>query len=386
MGLRSTALIAALLFLTGCAATVKKGPSTSSLRVPAEAAQKIVLNMSGPPRSSGSRDWEAFKGEWNGSFRAIAGQLSVAFEVQDGKAKSTGENGTLLEVYVDDYRYLSPGARYGFGIMTGNAYIESKIRFLDLKTGALYGEQAYNTTSTAWQGVFSAMTEKQVDAIAAEVVYEITGRRLVAAGNAGSSVTSTGKQERAVFNATGLPAFAEVGDVDAVPALSLRGKDGYREWLTKPMPRAFVISEQGRWASAWKAAKLRNPADPMDPTARALKHCKEGNGVNCTVYAVDDRVVFTSFPKSDSLAKKEDPPTAPAPQIAAAKANAKPVAVAEGQESYQVEHLEEIRACSPTPRATLASKSAGAEMYSVLCANGDLIFARCEMGNCRVLR
>src|SRR5690349_10688405 len=138
MSLRLFALAAAVAFLTGCAANVKKGYAVEgSVRIPHESRQKIVLNMSGPPRSSGSRDWEAFKGEWNGSFQAQANLASLGFEVQTGKAKPTGEPGTLLDVYVDDYRYLSPGARYGFGIMTGNAYIESRIRFLDLRTGAL---------------------------------------------------------------------------------------------------------------------------------------------------------------------------------------------------------------------------------------------------------
>ena len=283
--LRSIALIAALALLTGCAATVKKGgEGRPSVRVPAESAQKIVLNISGPPRSTESRDWEAFKGEWNGAFRAQTAAAGIAFDIQAGKARPTGEAGTLLDVNVDDYRYLSPGARYGFGIMTGNAYIESKIRFLDLKTGASFGEQSYNTTSTAWQGVFSAMTEKQVEAIAAEVIREVTGRSASAVARS-APLAPPAAGDRIAASA--------VTDVDAVPGLGARGKDGYRDWLTKAFPRAFVIGERGRWYATW-STRPRNPADPTDPAARALKHCADAGGTQCALYAVDGKVVYVA--------------------------------------------------------------------------------------------
>jgi hypothetical protein len=71
---------------------------------------------------------------------------------------------------------LSSGARFGFGVMTGNAYIDAKIQFADLKSGRPFGERSYNTRSTAWQGIFSAMTEKQVQAIAAEIAREVKPR------------------------------------------------------------------------------------------------------------------------------------------------------------------------------------------------------------------
>ena len=57
--------------------------------------------------------------------------------------------------------------------MTGNAFIDSKVSFLDLQTGATLGERTYNTKSTAWQGVFSAMTEKQVQAICKDIVAQV---------------------------------------------------------------------------------------------------------------------------------------------------------------------------------------------------------------------
>ena len=60
--------------------------------------------------------------------------------------------------------------------MTGNAFIDAKIEFRDLKAGALYGERAYNTSSSAVHGVFAAVTPKQIYAIADETLAEIKRR------------------------------------------------------------------------------------------------------------------------------------------------------------------------------------------------------------------
>jgi hypothetical protein len=60
--------------------------------------------------------------------------------------------------------------------MTGNAFVDSKVRFIDLKDGRVWGEQPYNTKSTAWEGVFSAMTAKQVGAICKKMVDTTLGR------------------------------------------------------------------------------------------------------------------------------------------------------------------------------------------------------------------
>jgi hypothetical protein len=63
-----------------------------------------------------------------------------------------------------------------FGIMTGNAFIDAKLRFSDLNDGVLFGEHVFNTSSSAWHGVFAAMTPKQIYAIADEVIREMNSR------------------------------------------------------------------------------------------------------------------------------------------------------------------------------------------------------------------
>ena len=184
------ALVAITFALTGCAATVQKStPATSSapssiapaaaqapVRMPEEASKRLVLNMTGSKASIDAKDWVSFKQEWRAIFQEQVTAAGLKFDFQDGDARPNGEPGTLLTVFVNDYRYVGIGARLAFGIMTGNAYVDATLRFRNLRDGATFGEQAYNTSSSAWHGVFAAMTPKQIYAIADEVIREMKTR------------------------------------------------------------------------------------------------------------------------------------------------------------------------------------------------------------------
>ena len=189
------ATLIALALLTGCASTgqTSSAPPTTAaagqpttvavvtapaqpLRVPAASAKKVVLNMTGPAAVTQAKDWSAFKEEWRTTFADHAKASGVAFDIQRGEAKAGAEAGTLLNVYVNDYRQVGIGARIFLGVMTGNAYIDGKVAFSDLTNGARFGEQSYNTTSSAWSGVFGKMTPQQVDAIATEVFASLKTR------------------------------------------------------------------------------------------------------------------------------------------------------------------------------------------------------------------
>jgi hypothetical protein len=177
LGLKRIAALAAVtIALTGCAAAVVKAPTTAPLRIGPDASKAIVMNVTGSTVATQSADWEQLVGEWRAAMKSEATGIGASFADQEGEPKPTGATGTLVVVNIADYRYLSPGARYGFGIMTGNAFIKSKVQFRDLAAGDLLGERSYDTSSTAWQGIFSAMTEKQVQAICKQIVDEIAHR------------------------------------------------------------------------------------------------------------------------------------------------------------------------------------------------------------------
>ena len=141
-----------------------------------DATKAIVMNVTGSRVATESKDWEQFKGEWRAAMKSEATDIGASFTSQDGPAPPTGNPGTLLVVDIADYRYLSAGTRYGFGIMTGNAFVHAKVEFRDLRNGNVLGDRSYDTSSTAWQGVFSAMTEKQVQALCKQIMSEISRR------------------------------------------------------------------------------------------------------------------------------------------------------------------------------------------------------------------
>lgn len=172
-------------FLSGCATSsgshdsgsrstpTAAGVTVPPLPIPAASAKRLVLNMTGPATVTQAKDWPAFQEEWRATFADHAKAAGMTFDVQKGDAHSVGASGTLLQVYVNDYRMVGIGARIFLGVMTGNAYIDAKGTFSDLDNGNPFGERVYNTTSSAWSGVFAKMTPQQVDAVATMVFSEL---------------------------------------------------------------------------------------------------------------------------------------------------------------------------------------------------------------------
>jgi len=80
-------------------------------------------------------------------------------------------------------------------------------------------------------------------------------------------------------------------DATRLPYQSDKMRERYMAFLTRPLPRAFVISESGRWYEAW-GTKNSKAEVSTDPRERALRECEKRNGNHCFVYAVDNRVVY----------------------------------------------------------------------------------------------
>lgn len=171
------ALLVSAFTLASCAASVEHpGSVPSTIMIPAESSRTIALSVTGSDTAVHSADWEPFKGEWRAAMASAVVAKGAKFVAQEGLPQAMEEPGTWVVVDINDYRYLTPGARFGFGVMTGNAFIDSRVRFFDLGNGRLIAEQPYNTSSSAWEGIFSAMTDKQVRAICDEVVATINPR------------------------------------------------------------------------------------------------------------------------------------------------------------------------------------------------------------------
>lgn len=102
--------------------------------------------------------------------------------------------------------------------------------------------------------------------------------------------------------------FAALQNVDAVPFLEERGRSAYRAFLAKGMPRAFAIAPSGAWSWA---------EDGDDPAAQVLANCARSAAMPCTLYAVDDAVVWPAAARMAGIAPPATPAT-PAPPLAGA--------------------------------------------------------------------
>ena len=186
MKIESSAILLIIALAGGCATSGGSHDSTASasaagetsaalppLNMPPASLKRLTLNMNGPTTVTQAKDWPAFQEEWRATFADHAKAAGVAFDVEKGDPHATGQTGTLLQVYVNDYRMIGIGSRIFFGVMTGNAYIDAKASYSDLNDGKVFGERVYNTSSSAWGGVFAKMTPQQVDAIASKVFAEL---------------------------------------------------------------------------------------------------------------------------------------------------------------------------------------------------------------------
>jgi len=76
-----------------------------------------------------------------------------------------------------------------------------------------------------------------------------------------------------------------------VPFLNEGQLAEYQIFLTQPVPRAFAISDNGHYMTAWGSTPL-DKTQPADPTERALAGCQRMAGQACRLYLVDNRIVY----------------------------------------------------------------------------------------------
>jgi len=101
--------------------------------------------------------------------------------------------------------------------------------------------------------------------------------------------TNAGGYEPAATN------FAPLQDVEAVPHLGPKGREAYREWLTRPHPRAFAVAPNGHFFTAW-STKPTDTTLPADPKERSVVGCERSAKMPCKLYAVNDKVVWDAEP------------------------------------------------------------------------------------------
>ncbi len=165
------------LLLGSCAARVQ-APSAQAahpprLATPAVATTQLGLLLTGPPALRAAPGWPAFRSQWRSAFKGAttAGGLRMASFETEPTENLPGT--VLVRITINDYRHVTVLQRWTLGLFTGNAFVDAEVEFIELPTRRSLGSRRYNTASSAWQGVWSAMTDKQLAALAAAMVQEL---------------------------------------------------------------------------------------------------------------------------------------------------------------------------------------------------------------------
>lgn len=163
------------------------------------------------------------------------------------------------------------------------------------------GRQARGRGGNAIVGIISFYDRVEMNSPSAyechagmtRAVVELRGRIVKADASLVTALrTSTYRKTVEGAPAGQLPASGiggEINDTSLLPNASERMKERYQVFLTKPLPRAFAISEAGEWWMAWGKV----PRDPDTPPAeRAVRDCQKNYAKPCFLYAVDNTVVY----------------------------------------------------------------------------------------------
>lgn len=172
--------------------------------------------------------------------------------------------------------------------LAGNIILGGAIgAIIDHNKGAAYSYPSWIKLVFGQTRVFDRQNE--TDGVALLGIQPNTSEEKATGIAAAPQPQSENKTIQPGFIASG---FARIDDIDAIPYLSDKGRNDYREWLAKSTPRAFAIAPNGWHAWTW-GLKPRDPAMPIDPSERALLICERGAKQPCKLYAVNGSVVWS---------------------------------------------------------------------------------------------
>jgi hypothetical protein len=197
------------------------------------------------------------------------------------------DSANSLDIEITNIRTRSNFSAVVFGFMAGNDLVEGIVTIKNdsgkvLKRGKV-------SSSYALGGLAGGQDDTRMSWL-----YESFSKHAVeeVAGGTVNNATVTPTATASAISMTADTDFAKIDDVQAVPLLLPKGREGYVNWLSKPLPRAFVIGPDG--SATWTAGAYqpKSADDPADATERALARCEKRVGKPCKVYAIDRRVVW----------------------------------------------------------------------------------------------
>ena len=185
----------AVVSLVGCAATVTQTKPTSSTSstsssssavASASAAPKsttapraqasagaLVAVVTGSAAAQSNSDWSSFLQEWESSLTdsAVTAKTSLVFAKDETAIPANAS--VLIRLTVNDFKYVSTTKRFMLGILAGNAFMDVDAQYVELPANKIFDSKKFNTSSSAWEGIFSAVTPKQVRTVSELIVKDV---------------------------------------------------------------------------------------------------------------------------------------------------------------------------------------------------------------------
>jgi len=218
---------------------------------------------------------------------SAATEASLNDDSLDTIVKSYSGNDFVVDVKTINWSY-------GYMPVNWNSYqvrYVARARLIDVKGSRIIAEDfcARNPKELSEAVSHEKLTENhgqflraKLSTYSAECANELAKRMLkidrpVAAGAIAMDPTSSVQ--------AGQPADVQV------PYLKQHGQAYFKEFLTKPLPRAFAIADNAHFAAAW-GKRPKDPSKPIDIKERALQNCREVAHKECVLYWVDNEIVY----------------------------------------------------------------------------------------------
>jgi hypothetical protein len=191
---RAPTLAAIALLLAACGASVKQAaPQLPAAQVPPaqgavqgaaqSAAQsaarsmsiaKIVLVAEPADEAVAKRpDWPDLVAALTAAMAKASAEARIEFSTYAAGARPAPEAGTWVTLKVLDYKLIGSDKRFSLGAMAGSGQLDAEATFADLQSGRELARRKYSASSGAFQGVFSAPSERQLDVLSAQVIKDV---------------------------------------------------------------------------------------------------------------------------------------------------------------------------------------------------------------------
>lgn len=162
-----------LALLGGCAsAQVDTQASSGALLLTKEARRNILVSLDASQQAKDDEGWQSLRSALHSNLDRKAFESLYSLTFVPGRPRMAAP-GVLVDIDVTTFRYRSQWPRRLVGPATGEAWVDARVAYYDLQTGRLLASRTYRTGSEAWGAFFSSMSERQVDALTAQIIDEI---------------------------------------------------------------------------------------------------------------------------------------------------------------------------------------------------------------------